>query len=147
MKRILLLTVAIVALAVGVAACGGDDDSSAEPAPPATPTEEPAEATEEPAAEGGSSEIPLLALEDGSLAYDTTELSAETGDITIAFSNPSGTPHNVAVEGEGIEEVLGEVVTNADAPITVSLEPGTYTFFCSVPGHRQAGMEGTITVS
>ena len=140
MKRILLLAIAIVALAVGVAACGDDDDSSAEPAPPAAPTEE-------PAAEGGSSEIPLVALEDGSLAYDATELSAEAGDITIAFANPSGVPHNVAVEGEGIEVVLGEIVTNADAPITVSLEPGTYAFFCSVPGHRQAGMEGTITVS
>jgi len=140
MKRVLLLAIAIVALAVGVAACGGDDDSLAEPAPPAAPTEE-------PAAGGGSSEIPLAAVEDGSFAYDTTELSAGAGDITIAFSNPSGTPHNVAVEGEGIEPEFGEIVTNADAPITVSLEPGTYTFFCSVPGHRQAGMEGTITVS
>ena len=141
MKRILLLAIAIAALAVGVAACGGADASSADPAPPAAPTEEPA------AGGGGSSEVPLAAVEDGSFAYDTTELSAGAGDITIAFSNPSGTPHNVAVEGEGIETELGEIVTNADAPITVSLEPGTYTFFCSVPGHRQAGMEGTITVS
>ena len=141
MKRILLLAIAIVALAVGVTACGGDDDSSADPAPPAAPAEEPA------AGGGDSSEIPLAAAEDGGLVYDTTELSAGPGDITIAFANPSGTPHNVAIEGEGVETVLGEVVTNADAPITVSLEPGTYTFFCSVPGHRQAGMEGTLTVS
>lgn len=125
-----------------MAACGGDD-SSTEPAAPAEPTAP----AEEPAAAGVSTEVALNAAGDDSLAYNTTTLEAEADEVTIAFRNPSETPHNVAIGGEGIETVLGEVVTAADAPITVTLEPGTYTFFCSVPGHREAGMEGTLTVS
>ncbi|MGI9659310.1 MAG: plastocyanin/azurin family copper-binding protein [Gaiellaceae bacterium] len=142
MRRISLLALAMLALAVGVAACGGDD-SSTEPAAPSEPA-----AAEEPAGDGAAtSEVALNALEDGSLAYDATSLETAAGEITIAFDNPSETPHNVAVEGEAIDTVEGEVVTVSGAPITLNLEPGTYTFFCSVPGHREAGMEGTLTVS
>ena len=118
MKHIFLLAIAIIALATGVAACGGDDDGSVEPAAPS----EPAAPAEEPANAGsGSNVVALIALEDGSLAYDTTELEVqcgggtdnfgdvgcsnpeeEGGEVTIAFTNPSATPHNVAVEGVGV---------------------------------------------
>ena len=137
MRRLSVLVIAVSALVLAVAACGGDGDSAA-PAPA-----EPAAAD----SGGASTEVALAAVEDGSFAYETTALDATAGEITIAFTNPSATPHNVAVEGEGIETVAGEIVAMADAPITLSLEPGTYTFFCSVPGHRDAGMEGTLTVS
>ena len=138
MRRLSVLVIAVSALVLAVAACGGDDDSATAPAPA-----EPAAAD----SGGASTEVALAAVEDGSFAYETTALDATAGEITIAFTNPSATPHNVAVEGEGIETVAGEIVAMADAPITLSLEPGTYTFFCSVPGHRDAGMEGTLTVS
>lgn len=131
---VIVLLAALVGLLA--AACGGDDTSA--------PASAPAEAA---APAGPSTEVALVAAADNSLVYDTTTLEAPAGEITIAFANPATVPHNVAVEGGGIEAVFGEIVTEADAPITLSLEPGTYEFFCSVPGHREAGMEGTLIVS
>ena len=97
----------------------------------------------EPAvAEGGELEI----LSTAQLAYETDKAEAEAGSLTIKSPNPSGTPHNIALEGDGIDE-KGEVVTNDGvSEITAEVKPGEYTFYCSVPGHREGGMEGTLTV-
>ncbi|MEX2195524.1 MAG: plastocyanin/azurin family copper-binding protein [Thermoleophilaceae bacterium] len=108
--------------------------------------EEHAEASEaaeapEPAAGGPT----LEADPSGALAFDTDTLEAQAGQVTITMDNPSSTPHNVALEGQGVDEE-GEVVTEAESQVSAELQPGEYTFFCSVPGHRQGGMEGTLTV-
>jgi plastocyanin len=67
--------------------------------------------------------------------------------VTITMANTSPLEHNVAV-AQGTT-VLGTTPTFAGGTrtLTLKLKPGTYTFYCSVPGHRQAGMEGTLTVS
>jgi plastocyanin len=66
--------------------------------------------------------------------------------VTIDFDNPSAIPHNVAIEKDG--KVIAESETLAEGKTSASseLEPGTYTFLCTVPGHAEAGMEGTLTV-
>ena len=62
------------------------------------------------------------------------------------MENPSAVPHNIAIEGDGVEEE-GEVVEQGGVSrVSAELEPGEYTFYCSVPGHREAGMEGTLVV-
>jgi uncharacterized cupredoxin-like copper-binding protein len=65
--------------------------------------------------------------------------------VTIELDNPSSTPHNVEVEGGGIEEV-SDTITESTASVNVDLQPGEYVYYCNVPGHRDAGMEGTLTV-
>ena len=83
----------------------------------------------------------------GQLAYTTTEASAKAGDVTIDFNNPQSLTHDVAIEDSGGEEVgKTDLIGNEETSTTVKLKPGTYTFYCSVPGHREAGMEGTLTV-
>ena len=68
------------------------------------------------------------------------------GKVTVTFSNPSSVPHAVEIEGNGVEEKT-ETVTGADAaPLEVELQPGTYTYYCPVGGHEEAGMKGTLTV-
>lgn len=102
-------------------------------------------ASEEGSAGGGETTLQLEASETA-LAFDTTKLSAKAGKVTIDFKNPSAIPHNVVIEQNG-EELAGfEPIAQGEESETADLEPGTYTFYCSVPGHREAGMEGTLTV-
>jgi uncharacterized cupredoxin-like copper-binding protein len=98
----------------------------------------------EPAvAENGEVEIEATAQ----LAYVTERAEAEAGSLTIRSPNPSGTPHNIALEGEGVDEV-GDVVTDGGvSEITAEVKAGEeYVFYCSVPGHREGGMVGNLTV-
>jgi uncharacterized cupredoxin-like copper-binding protein len=82
----------------------------------------------------------------GQLAYQFAAATAKAGKVQLDSKNASGTPHDISVEGNGVNE-HGKVVQNGGtSTISVSLKPGTYTFYCSVPGHRQAGMQGKLTV-
>jgi plastocyanin len=137
-RRILLLMTAL-ALVVAVAACGGDDDDEAAEE---TTTEE---TTTEGGGGGGGTTLALAADPGGALAFDQTELTAAAGEVTIELTNDSGMPHNVEVEGNGVEEV-SETITEGTTSLTLTLEPGEYEFYCAVPGHREGGMEGTLTV-
>jgi uncharacterized cupredoxin-like copper-binding protein len=95
-------------------------------------------------AEGGKLEIP--ADPSGALAYAFASAEAPAGSLEIDSPNKSAVDHNIAVEGSGIDE-KGPVVKNgAVSKVNVDLKAGDYTFYCSVPGHREGGMEGKLTV-
>jgi uncharacterized cupredoxin-like copper-binding protein len=98
-------------------------------------------------AAGGASALKLAANPEGQLSYDAKALSAKAGSVTIAFANASPLEHNMTI-AQGTK-VLGSTPTflGGSKSVTLKLKPGKYTFYCSVPGHRQAGMEGTLTVS
>lgn len=97
--------------------------------------------------EGGGSTLEIEADPNGELAYTTTEASAKAGKVTVDFNNPQGLTHDVAIEDSGGKEVgKTELVGEGETSTTVNLKPGTYHYFCTVPGHREAGMEGTLTV-
>jgi plastocyanin len=88
------------------------------------------------------------------LAFDTKQLTAKAGRVTIIFTNESQVEHNVTVARPGLRgtkagEVLGATPTfkGGSRQLTLTLAAGTYTYFCSVPGHREAGMEGKLTVN
>jgi plastocyanin len=87
-----------------------------------------------------------LAASPTELAFDTTELSSEPGEVTIDFENPAALEHNVAIEKEGEKIAESETIANGSTSVTANLAPGTYTFLCTIPGHAEAGMEGTLTV-
>jgi plastocyanin len=105
------------------------------PAPPSSP------------AASATTTLKLAANPAGQLAYDTKQLSAKAGKVTIEMTNMSPVEHDVAV-AQGTT-VVGQtpVFTGGSKAVTLNLKPGTYAFYCTVPGHRQAGMEGTLTVS
>jgi plastocyanin len=95
-------------------------------------------------AEGGQLDIP--AVPSGALAYEFGSAEAPPGRLTINSPNEASIPHNIALEGGGVDEV-GEVVQDGGtSTIEVRVRAGEYTFYCSVPGHREGGMEGTLTV-
>jgi plastocyanin len=79
----------------------------------------------------------------GQLAFQVKNAEAKAGKVTLESQNDSSVPHNIAIEG-GPE---GDIVQGGKvSKITVDLKPGKHTFYCSVPGHEQAGMKGTLTV-
>ncbi|HEY2636828.1 MAG TPA: plastocyanin/azurin family copper-binding protein [Solirubrobacteraceae bacterium] len=82
----------------------------------------------------------------GQLAYLVSSATATPGKVTLDSVNKSSTPHDIAIKGPGASAVGKVVSGGATSSISVNLKPGKYTFYCSVPGHEQAGMKGTITV-
>ncbi|HXR60519.1 MAG TPA: plastocyanin/azurin family copper-binding protein [Solirubrobacterales bacterium] len=99
--------------------------------------------------EGGaaaaSTTLPLAASPTA-LEFDKEDLSAKAGKVTIDFDNPSAIPHNVVIEEDGKELAGFEPITEGKEEVSADLQAGSYTFYCSVPGHREAGMEGTLSV-
>jgi len=87
-----------------------------------------------------------LAADPAEIAFDQTELSAKPGKVTIDFDNPAALPHNVVIEKEG-EQIAGTPeITESQASVSAELEAGSYEFVCTVPGHEEAGMVGTLSV-
>jgi plastocyanin len=87
-----------------------------------------------------------LAAETNAIAYDTKQLSGKAGQVTIDFDNPSAITHDVCLESGGQELACSATIAQGKTSLSESLKPGSYTFYCSVDGHRQSGMEGTLTV-
>jgi plastocyanin len=93
-------------------------------------------------AENGVLEIPV----GQGLTYEFADAEAPAGPLTIESVNPQSTEHNIAVDGGGVDEV-GNIVTNGGtSTVEVNLDPGEYAFYCSVPGHREGGMEGDLRI-
>ncbi len=110
----------IAVLAVVLTACGGDDA---------------------PAAEASSD----LTIDAGDLYFDPDTVAAPAGEISITLVNVGAVEHDLLIEEAGNANVVhvdpGETATG-----TITLDAGTYTFYCDIPGHRAAGMEGTLQV-
>jgi len=96
------------------------------------------------AAKGGKLDMP--ADPSGQFAYITKVASAPAGQLEIDSKNESTTPHDIAIEGNGVNEKGETVQGGGISKISVSLKPGEYTYFCSLPGHREGGMLGKLTV-
>ncbi|MFN8161075.1 MAG: plastocyanin/azurin family copper-binding protein [Solirubrobacterales bacterium] len=142
MKRAAALP-AVLAASVALVACGGSGstDTSAGGAG--------ATATTAGGSTAGASTVQLTANADNQLAYDQKTLTAKAGSVTIDFDNPAAIQHNVAVS-DSSGKVLGTSDLIAQGKTTLvlaDLKPGSYTFYCTVPGHREAGMQGTLAVN
>ncbi len=107
----------------------------------------PAAAAAPPAAKLPPGAVALDADPTGVLKYTQSSLSAKPGKVTIAFSNTAPVPHNVAVaQGSKILGMTPTFAGGATKNLVLTLAAGAYTFYCTVPGHKDAGMQGTLTV-
>lgn len=161
MKKLVAMFALLLA-AFALVACGGGDDTTGDTGAAGAVeeveegAEEAGEAAEEGAeevekeAEGGTAGAATFDVEadpSGALAYTTDKATAEAGAVTVNFTNSSPVPHDVRIEDSGGKDIGGsEVLAEGNESAKVDLKSGEYTFFCSVPGHRQGGMEGTLTV-
>jgi plastocyanin len=136
-------------LLVAVAGCGGSSSkststSSSPPATTASTSSTPAAAS----TSAGASKLALTADPNGALSFDKKTLTAKAGKVTVTMANPksSGLPHGVAIEGNGVDKDGKTVQAGGTSTVTLTLKPGTYSYYCPVPGHKAAGMKGTLTV-
>jgi plastocyanin len=143
MKKLALLLSLLALAAFGFAACGGDDDED-EATTEAATTET---TTEAGGGGGGGGSVSLTADPNGALAYEESTLTAPTGTVTIEFDNPASLGHDVVVEdADGNEITRTDVISQDTATAEGEFEAGDYTYYCSVDAHREAGMEGTLTI-
>ena len=160
MTKIPALALIASALALGLSACGGSSSStSASSSTPATstraatstaaPTSTAASISTSASAPSGATGAGLAIAADpsGQLKFTATSLSAKAGRVTIAFTNSASLAHNLTIASAS-GTVVGSTPTfqGGSKTLSLNLKPGTYTFYCSVPGHRQAGMQGTLIV-
>ena len=139
--RALSLIALLCAFAIPIAGCGGDDDDGSSGGGASTST------SSGGGASGGAAQTLKIAAEpSGALKFDKSSLTAKAGKLTIVMDNPSDLPHAVAIEGNGVD-VDGKTVNKGGVSTAAAdLKAGKYEFYCPVDSHKQAGMEGTLTV-
>ncbi len=167
-RAVMAISAVLVLTAVSTAVITSGSESKAraagastQPSPASTPSEAPAASTPASSstaatkpttgsaapAKGAVTALSLSANPSGLLSYNTKALTAKAGAVTIILTNGAPLEHNLTI-AQGAT-VLGATPTfqGGSKKLTLQLKPGSYTFYCSVPGHRQAGMEGTLKVS
>jgi plastocyanin len=113
----------------------GQPEGGAKPAPAPAPAK----------AKGAGGTL-QLAASPTEIAFDKKALHSRPGKVTIDFTNPSALEHDVAIEQDGKQIAVSARITEGKTSVSADLTPGKYTFLCTVPGHAEAGMEGTLTV-
>jgi plastocyanin len=146
MKKLALTFGLAAVTSLALVACGGSSSSST-----STPTTSAATTSggSSGGGGGGASSSVSLAADPSQIAYDTTSLTAKSGNVTIDFNNPNqALSHDVCVtDPNGKKLGCSQTVSGGNATLDLSnLKPGSYTFYCSVDSHEAAGMKGTLTV-
>jgi len=148
--RAFALILLLCALAIPVAGCGDDDDDGGNGGGSGNSgggASNKKSDTGGGASGGGGETLKIAADAGGQLKFDKSSLTAKAGKVTIVMDNPSDLPHAVEIEGQGVE-VSGDTVEKGGvSKASADLKAGKYEFYCPVDSHKQAGMEGTLTVN
>jgi plastocyanin len=140
------MTLLAVTAVLALAGCGGSDEKSGGSSSSSSSSSS-SDGGGGGGAGGGGGETLKLAADKSALKFDKSSLTAKAGKVTLEMANPSQLPHAVAIKGNGVD-VDGKTVGNGEtSTASTDLKPGTYTFYCPVPGHEAAGMKGTLTVN
>ena len=135
-----LAVVSSLMLALALAACGsgsGSQDQQARQQPPAGQSQ--------PAPTPGDGAQAHVSASNFAFALDTAE--ARAGQVTFVVTNrASDMPHDFALKGNGLEQKTAMLQPGQSATLSVDLQPGVYTYYCTIPGHDFLGMKGRFTV-
>lgn len=130
-----------------LAACGGSGSSSSTSSSSGGARAQTTTSRDSSAPTSNHGPLALAADPSGRLRYIPTDLRAKAGRVKIVFTNESLLLHNLTVASNS-GKVLGATPTfmGGNRTLTIELKPGRYTFYCTVPGHRAAGMHGILIV-
>jgi plastocyanin len=149
MRKLVVTFTVAAAAALALAACGGSSSSSTTSSSPATNTSAGGGGGGGGnTTSGGSSSVSISANPSGQLAFEQSSVSAKAGNVTVDFTNQSPVGHDVCVQDSSGKDLgCTSVIQGQSTSKTFNnLKPGSYTFFCSVDSHEQAGMKGTLKV-
>jgi uncharacterized cupredoxin-like copper-binding protein len=139
-RAVMAISAVLVLATVSMAVVTSGDSSAKATIAPVTQT------GREAASGSGTSSLTDAADPEGQLRFTTENLSARAGKVTIDFKNMSPLMHNMTIAQGTTVLAATPTFQGGSKTLTLNLKPGTYVFYCSVPGHRQAGMEGKLTV-
>ena len=147
--RTFTLIALLLSLTPPLAACGDDDDSGSSGSGGSDSAEKPSNGSSGGGGEekAGAETLKIAADAGGALKFDKSSLTAKAGKVTIVMDNPSDLPHAVEIEGNGVEEAGDTVMKGGVSEASADLKAGEYEFYCPVGNHKDAGMEGTLTVN
>lgn len=120
-------------------------ENESKPLPPGPAQED--VGTGVPPGRGSQTELDVTSPEDGGLVFEPDGLEAHAGSITLVYANPSQVPHSIAIEADGDALDESDTITDGETEASAELAPGEFIFYCTVAGHRESGMEGTLTVT
>ena len=143
-RAVIAVSVLLVALTITMAVVTASKPPKANEAKAAVPP--PAGPAGQAPPSGGAGPVAIAADPSGQLSYDKKSLSAKAGAVKVDFANDSPVAHNVTIQQGSKNISATPTITQSKTSVTAQLKPGTYTFYCSVDAHRQAGMVGTLTV-
>jgi len=146
MKKLAVLAVLVLA-SFALVACGDSDDSTSGDTTATTNESQKESGGKAEGGTAGAGGALDIASPSSGLAYDSDSAEAKAGKVTLNYTNPQPIAHDVAIENAG-GEIVGktELVTEGSDSTKFDIKAGDYTFYCTVPGHREAGMEGKLTV-
>jgi plastocyanin len=151
--RTLSILAVLCALALVGVGCGGDDDSDGGGSGNDNGNGGGAgvygaggESDTDGGGAGKAQTLKLSADPGGALKFDKSSLTAKPGKVTIVMDNPSDLPHAVEIEGGGVEVAGDTVGMGGVSKASADLKAGEYEYYCPVGNHKDAGMEGTLTV-
>ena len=124
------LLMVMTAAACGGGSSGGGSTGSGSSTPPA-----------------GSGQVVYIPIAQSGFAFTKTTATASAGVVTLRAMNPQSVSHDISLKGNGIDVKGSQVSSGGVSQVTATLTAGAYEYYCSVPGHEQAGMKGTLTVS
>ena len=130
------------ALALGIAGCGDDNDDESG----ATGTGTGTGAEEQAAPTGAPSKTVSLTETEYKIAPAQVKVG-KAGVVEFQVANDGQQTHALEVEGAGLEEETEDIAPGQSASLKVELEAGTYELYCPIDGHKDQGMEGTLTVA
>ena len=139
-RKFAALTAVLLAIPLGLAACGDDDEETTTAASEETTTEE----TTTSADSGGGGEA--ITISETEFALDPDTATAPEGPVSIDVVNDGQTVHNLEVEGDGIEEITSDLSPGDSETLELDLPAGTYEMYCAIGDHADQGMEGELTV-
>ncbi len=143
MVRKLLALIAIAAIPVALAACGSDDSTSTSASSETTSSTAASTDSSTTASSGGGQTVKIGESE---YKLDPSDATVKAGSVTLDVTNDGTITHNLQIEGNGVEETTDSLAPGDTGELTVDLKPGSYEMYCTIDGHKDLGMEGTVTV-